>query len=65
MIRALSRSLPDTLQLGVESTLYLSKRTFLEADLTIFPMMETEDVRGPDILLGIELPIRGWLMTAV
>jgi Uma2 family endonuclease len=53
--RALSRSLPDDLQLGVETTLYLSKQTFLEPDLTIFPMMATADVRGPDILLAIEV----------
>ncbi|MGO9684669.1 MAG: Uma2 family endonuclease [Beijerinckiaceae bacterium] len=57
LIRALSRSLPDSLQLGVETTLYLSERTFLEPDLTIFPMMETEAVRGPDILLAVEVAI--------
>jgi len=55
LIRALARSLPDSLQLGVETTLYLSDRTFLEPDLSIFPMMETEDVRGPEILLAIEV----------
>jgi Uma2 family endonuclease len=53
--RALSRSLPDALQLGIETTLYLSERTFIEPDLTVFPMMETQKVRGPDILLAIEI----------
>jgi Uma2 family endonuclease len=55
LTRALARSLPDSLQLGVETTLYLSDRTFIEPDLSIFPMMETEDVRGPEILLAIEV----------
>jgi Uma2 family endonuclease len=55
LIRQLSRSLPDSFQLGVETTLYLSERTFLEPDLTIFPMMETAEARGPDILLAIEV----------
>lgn len=53
--RLLSRALPDNLQLGVETTLYLSDRTFLEPDLTVFPMMNTEHVRGTDVLLAIEV----------
>jgi Uma2 family endonuclease len=53
--RALAKSLPDRFQLGVETTLYLSERTFLEPDLTIFPMMDSEAVRGPDIVLAIEV----------
>ena len=53
--RLLSRALPETLQLGVETTLYLSDRTFLEPDLTVFAMMNTEHVRGSDVLLAIEV----------
>ena len=53
--RALSRALPDNLQLGVETTAYLASITFVDPDLTIFPMMNTEEVRGPDILLAIEV----------
>ena len=53
--RALSRALPDTLQLGVETSAYLSMITFVKPDLSIFPMMNTEDVRGTDIILSIEV----------
>ncbi|WP_036255298.1 Uma2 family endonuclease [Methylocapsa acidiphila] len=55
LIRALSRALPDALQLGVETSLYLSKATILEPDLSIFPMMDTTKARGPDVLLVIEV----------
>ena len=55
LVRALSRALPDTLQLGVETSAYLSMITFVNPDLRIFPMMNTEDVRGTDILLSIEV----------
>jgi len=53
--RALTRALPDRLQLGVETSLYLSSTTILEPDLSIFPMMDTTKVRGPDVLLVIEV----------
>lgn len=53
--RVLSRSLPDHLQLGVETSAFLSDITVVDPDLTIFPMMNTEEVRGPDILLAIEV----------
>jgi Uma2 family endonuclease len=53
--RALSRALPDHLQLGVETSVYLSDITFVDPDLSIFPMMDTEQVRGSDILLAIEV----------
>jgi Uma2 family endonuclease len=53
--RALSRALPDDLQLGVETTVYLSDITFVDPDLSIFPMMDTEQVRGTDLLLAIEV----------
>ncbi len=53
--RALSRALPDHLQLGVETSAYLSDITVVDPDLSIFPMMNTREVRGPDILLAIEV----------
>ncbi len=55
LVRALSRALPDHLQLGVETTAYLADITYVDPDLTIFPMGDTEEVRGPDILLAIEV----------
>jgi len=55
LIRAFSKALPDGLQLGVETSLYLSKATIFEPDLSIFPMMDTTKVRGPDVLLAIEV----------
>ena len=55
LVRALSRALPDQLQLGVETSAYLSKTTVVDPDLSIFPMMNTREVRGPDILLAIEV----------
>jgi len=55
LVRGFSRTLPDGLQLGVETSLYLSSTTILEPDLSIFPMMDTTKVRGPDVLLVIEV----------
>jgi len=55
LVRQLSRTLPDYLQLGVETSAFLSDITVVDPDLTIFPMMNTEEVRGPDILLAIEV----------
>lgn len=53
--RALARALPDSLQLGVETSLFLSSTTIFEPDLSIFPMMDTTKVRGSDVLLVIEV----------
>ena len=53
---ALARTLPDNLWLGVESTMYLSDRTFVEPDLVIYPRgIKLEDVKGTDITLAIEV----------
>ena len=52
----LARALPDHLWLGIESSLYLSERTFLEPDLSIYPRgMKLESVKGTDVLLAIEV----------
>ena len=53
--RALAKTLPDHLQLGVETSLVLDKRLILEPDLSVFPMMDSTSVRGPDVLLAIEI----------
>jgi len=47
---------PNGLILAVETTLYLSERTFVEPDLLIYPRhILPEDVRGPDVTLLIEI----------
>ncbi len=54
-VRLLAKTLPDHLQLGVETSLVLDARTILEPDLSIFPMMDSTSARGPDVLLAIEI----------
>ncbi len=55
---ALVRALPDRLWLGVESTMYLSKNTFLEPDLVVYPRgIKLEEVKGTDIVLAIEVAL--------
>lgn len=52
----LARALPDHLWLGIESSIYLSERTFLEPDLSIYPRgMKLESVKGTDVMLAIEV----------
>lgn len=54
----LARALPDHLWLGIESSIYLSERTFLEPDLSIYPRgMRLESVKGPDVILAIEVAV--------
>ena len=55
LVRALSRTLPDSLQLGVETSLVLADKSILEPDLSVFPMMDSTSARGPDVLLAIEV----------
>ena len=53
---SLARALPETLWLGIETSIYLSERTFLEPDLSIYPRgMRLETVKGPDVVLAIEV----------
>lgn len=52
----LARALPDSLWLGVETTITLSEDTFVEPDLAIYPQgLILEQVRGADIVLAIEV----------
>ena len=54
----LARALPDNLWLGVESTMYLSKTTFVEPDLVIYPRgIKLEEVKGSDIRLAVEVAL--------
>jgi Uma2 family endonuclease len=54
----LARALPENLWLGFESTIYLSKDTFVEPDLVIYPKGITlEEVKGTDIVLAIEVAL--------
>lgn len=56
LVRWLSRRLRDELILAVESTLYLDERSFVEPDLMVYRAnLMPEDVRGPDVLLAIEV----------
>jgi Uma2 family endonuclease len=55
---SLVRALPDNLWLGVESTMYLSKNTFVEPDLVVYPRgLKLEEVKGTDILIAIEVAL--------
>ena len=55
---AIARALPDHLWFGVESSMYLSQRTLLEPDLVVYPRgIELEQVKGPDIILAIEVAL--------
>jgi len=52
----IARWLPGDLWLGVESSIYLAERTFVEPDLSIFPRsLKLKEVRGPNLLLVIEV----------
>jgi Uma2 family endonuclease len=54
--RALARWLPDHLQLGVATTAFLSDITFVDPDLSVFPIaIRTDEVRAADMLLAIEV----------
>ncbi len=49
---------PETLWLGVETTIYLDDNTFVEPDLAIYPRgMKLETVKGADIVLAIEVAV--------
>lgn len=53
---ALSKACPDALRIGFESSFFLSPNTFVEPDIAVYSRkLQTQDVRGPDILLAIEV----------
>ena len=54
--RILVRAFPDEIAIAVEPSLYLSDITFVEPDLLIHAdALLPEDVRGPDVMLVIEI----------
>lgn len=53
--RSLAKALPDSIELGVETSIFLADDTFIEPDIALFPRMDTEKVRGTDLLLVIEV----------
>jgi Uma2 family endonuclease len=56
LILAIAPRLPDDLWLGVQSSIYLADRTFVEPDLCIYSrQLMLEDVKGPDLMLVIEV----------
>lgn len=56
LTRILARQAPEDLRLGIETSVYLSERTFVEPDLCLYPKrLLPEDVQGSDLLLVIEV----------
>ena len=56
LTRILAKTAPDDLRLGVESSVYLDERTFVEPDLCLYPLrLMPKDVKGEDILLAVEV----------
>jgi Uma2 family endonuclease len=54
----IARALPENLWLGVESTIYLTRNTFVEPDLVVYPRgLKLEAVKGSDIVLAIEVAL--------
>ncbi|MBI1868942.1 MAG: Uma2 family endonuclease [Methylocystis sp.] len=52
----LVRACPPDLILGFETSLFLSRDTFVEPDISLYPKrLQSQDVRGPDILLAVEV----------
>jgi Uma2 family endonuclease len=56
LILALAPRLPDDMWFGVESSIFLAEKTFVEPDLCFFRKeLKSHDVKGPDLLLVIEV----------
>lgn len=56
LLRILAVHSPESLRLAVETSLYLSERTFVEPDLCLYPKrILPEDVNGSDVLLAVEI----------
>jgi Uma2 family endonuclease len=53
---AVAKALPESLWMGFETTIELSDMTFVEPDLVVYRKgLGLRDVRGPDILLAVEI----------
>ena len=56
LISLLARHISADMRLAVETSLYLAEHTFLEPDICVYEKrILPEDVRGPDVLLAIEV----------
>ena len=56
LLDILIRSRPDDVRVKAETSVYFSDRTFLEPDIVVAPRdILPEDLRGPDLLLAIEV----------
>lgn len=56
--RRLSRTAPDHLLVGVETTVFLDKVSFVDPDLTLFPAkIPSGQVRAGDLLLVVEVAV--------
>jgi Uma2 family endonuclease len=56
IILAISPRLPSDLWFGVESSIYLGERTFVEPDFCVFPRkVKSHEVKGADLQLVIEV----------
>ena len=56
VLLALAKALTPELLVGVETSVFFSANTFLEPDICIYPeRLQSQDIRGPDILLAIEV----------
>ncbi len=55
---AIVPAIPKGLWLGIETSIYLAKKTFVEPDLVIYPRgLKLESVKGSDIVLAIEVAL--------
>ena len=60
LVLALTGWLPADLWFGVQSSIYLSEKTFIEPDLCVFRReLKSHDVQGSDLLLAIEVADSG------
>jgi hypothetical protein len=65
LIVAVTRWLPDDLWFGVESSIYLSEKTFVEPDLCVFRKeLKSHDVKGSDLLLASHGVRELWVVDA-
>jgi Uma2 family endonuclease len=56
LVLAIAPRLPADLWFGVESSIYLAERTFVDPDLCIYRReLKSHDVKGPDLLLVVEV----------
>jgi Putative restriction endonuclease len=54
----ISQALPERLWRGIETTIYVSRNTFVEPDFVVHPKgIKLEEVKGSDILLAIEVAL--------